>query len=92
MEREILAVFEALPKHRYWRLTAQYNHPEAKPARIMDTLRDPTIPVEYQEKGRTAYYRYLDQDGIWFRVVLERNGSLYTAFKDDDTMRRIGRP
>ena len=84
--------FEALPKHSYWRLTAQYNHPEATPDRIMSTLQDPTLTVDYQAKGRTAYYRYLEQDGIWFRVVLDPNGSLYPAFRDDDTMRKIGRP
>ena len=58
----------------------------------MDTLQGPTLPVESQSRSRTAYYRYLDQDGIWFRVVPERNGSLYTAFRDDDTMRKMGRP
>ena len=58
----------------------------------MNTLRGPTLPVEYQDRGRTAYYKFLEQNDVWFRVVLERDGSLYTAFRDDDTMRKIGRP
>ena len=92
MNWEILEAFEALTKHRYWRRVSRFSHPEATPERIMATLREPTLPVEHQEKGRTAYYRYLEADEMWFRVVLHRNGSLYTAFQDGDTMRKIGRP
>ena len=92
MDPDILAAFEALPKHRYWLRASRFKHREATPERIIATLSDPTLPVEYQEEGRTAYYRFLENDGFWFRVVLHRNGSLYTAFEDDDTMRKIGRP
>ena len=92
MTPEICEAFEALPKHRYWRQTSRFNHPEATPERIMATLREPTLPIEHQENGRTAYYRYLEVDGIWFRVVLHQNGSLCSAFEDSDTMRKIGRP
>ena len=38
----------------------------------------------------TAYRKYLPEEGIWFRVVLDENGALYTAFKDSDEMRKRG--
>ena len=36
----------------------------------METLHNPTLPIEQQFKGRTGYYKYFEQDNIWFRVVL----------------------
>jgi hypothetical protein len=50
----------------------------------------PTLPIEYQDKGITAYRKYLPDEGIWFRVVLDEDGALYTAFKDSDEMRMRG--
>ena len=38
----------------------------------------------------TAYRKYLPDDGMWFRVVLDEKGALYTAFKDSDEMRKRG--
>jgi len=58
----------------------------------METLRNPTLPIEQQYKGRTGYYKYFEQDGIWFRVVLDRDGALRTAFQGDQTMQERGRP
>ena len=82
--------FDALPKSRYWRRTSGRAHAEATPERIMDTLRHPSLPVEYQDNGMTAYRKYLPDDNIWFRVVLDANGALYTAFKDSHEMRKRG--
>ena len=84
--------FETLPKTRHWRSDAQFRHFEATPEQVMETLRHPDIGPEIQSKGRTAYYRYIPEDGFWFRVVLDADGSLRTAFRDDDTMRIRGRP
>ena len=80
-----------LPKSRYWRRTAQRNHPEATQERIMATLQRPTLPVREQEDGKTAYFAWLEEDGCWFRVVLDERGALYTAFRDDATMLFRGR-
>lgn len=90
MENEVRRAFDALPKSRYWRRTSRFSHPEATPERIIATLRYPGLPIEYQEEDMTAYRKYLMEDGIWFRVVLDENGALYTAFKDSDEMRKRG--
>ena len=92
MTPEIREAFEALPKTDHWMFRSQYKHPSATPERIMETLRNPTLPIEPQFKGRTGYYRYFEQDAIWFRVVLDRGGALRTAFQDDQTMKERGRP
>ena len=88
MEDEVRRAFDELPKSRYWRRTSHQSHPEAIPERIIATLRYPDMPVDYQEKGRTAYRKYLPDEGIWFRVVLDSRGALYNAFKDSDEMRK----
>lgn len=92
MTPEIHEAFEALPKTDHWLFKAQQKHPSATPERIIETLRNPTLPIEFQLKGRTGYYRYFEQDGIWFRVVLDRDGALRTAFQDDQTMQEKGTP
>ena len=89
---EYLEAFEALPKTNHWLYTALLKHPSATPGRIIETLGNPTIPVEAQFKGRTGYYKYFEQEEIWFRVVLDRDGSLLTAFQDDQAMRERGKP
>lgn len=92
MDPDILAAFEALPKTNHWLFKSRVKHPEATPERIIETLRSPTLLVEAQARGRVGYYRFLEQDEMWFRVVLDRNGSLRTAFKDDQTTLTRGRP
>jgi hypothetical protein len=88
---EYLEAFEALPKTNHWLNTALLKHPSATPGKIIETLRNPTLLIEAQFKGRTGYYKYFEHEGIWFRVVLERDGSLLTAFQDDQTMQERGR-
>lgn len=88
----MLEAFEALPKTDHWLFRARNKHPSATPERIMETLHNPTLPIEQQFKGRTGYYKYFEQDNIWFRVVLDRDGSLRTAFQDDQTMLERGKP
>ena len=83
--------FGRLPKSRYWRRTAQRQHPEATPERIMATLLRPTLPVREQEDGKTAYYAWLEDEQMWFRVILDERGALYPAFRDDATLRFRGR-
>ena len=86
--------FDALPKSKYWRRTSHRSHGESTPARVMEALWYPTLPPEKQEDGNTAYYHYRALDDEWFRVVLDADGALYTAFWDDDTdgrRRRRGR-
>ena len=82
--------FDAWPKSRYWRRTSHRAHPEATPERIMATLQHPDLPVEYQPNGMMAYRKYLPNDKMWFRVVLNADGALYTAFKDSNEMRKRG--
>lgn len=82
--------FNALPKSKYWRRTSHRSHREATPERIIATLRYPSLPIENQEEDMTAYRKYLPEDDIWFRVVLDETGALYTAFKDSDEMRKRG--
>ena len=89
---DYLDAFEALPKTYHWLFAATNKHPSATPERIIETLRNPTLPVEAQFKGRTGYYKFFEPEGIWFRVVLDRDGSLRTAFQDDQTMQERGRP
>lgn len=89
---DYLDAYEALPKTNHWLFEAINKHPTATPERIIETLRNPTLPVEAQFRGRTGYYRYFEQEGIWFRVVLDRDGSLRTAFQDDQTMQERGKP
>ena len=84
--------FDALPKSRHWRTMAQSKHPEATPERIMATLLEPSLPVEQHRHGRARYYKYLADDDGWFRVVLNQDGALLTAFADDEAMERLGRP
>ena len=72
---ESLEAFEALPKSNHWLYWAILKHPSATPEKIMETLRNPTLPIEAQYKGRTGYYRFFEQEGIWFSVVLDRGGS-----------------
>ncbi len=84
--------FDALPKTDHWIFKSQLKHRSATPERIMETLRNPTLPIEAQFKGRTGYYKYFEEEDIWFRVVLDRDGSLRTAFQDDQTMQARGRP
>lgn len=84
--------FDALPKSRHWRNLAQFKHPEATPERIMTTLLQPTLPVEQHRRGRTRYYKYLADADVWFRVVLNQDGALLTAFADAQAMERLGRP
>lgn len=82
--------FEVLPKSKYWRRTSQFSHPEATPERIILTLGFPDMPIEHQDKGRTAYRKYLPDEGIWLRVVFDQQGALFNAFKDSDEMRKRG--
>ena len=56
----------------------------------MATLLRPTLPVREQEDGKTAYYAWLEDEEIWFRVILDERGALYTAFRDDATLRFRG--
>ena len=83
--------FDALPKTRHWLTYSQRKHPEATPDRIMETINQPDF-VMRQTNGRTAYLKFRPQDDYWFRVVLDMNGSLRTAFRDDYAMRMRGRP
>ncbi len=92
MDPDILEAFEALPKTNHWLFKSQIKHRSATPQRVIETLRSPTLPIEPQFKGRTGYYKYFEEDDIWFRVVLDRDGALRTAFQDDQTMQERGRP
>ena len=80
--------FNALPKSKYWRRSSRRSHGEGTPARVMEALWYPTLPPEPQENGNTAYFHYRALDDAWFRVVLDADGALYTAFWDDDTSGR----
>ena len=82
MDDQVRLAFDALPKTRHWRSDAQFRHPEATPGRIMAAISEPTLIV-HQSNGRTGYYRFEPDDETWFRVVLDGNGALRTAFRDD---------
>ena len=75
------------------------------PVIIAETLEAPT-EVEFQTKHghtRKAFYKFYPKgsretanlsdarEGAWFRVVLDANGDLRTAFRDHDTERLGGR-
>lgn len=83
--------FGRRPKSRYWMRTAHRQHPEATPQRIMAALLRPTLPVREQDDGKTAYYAWLEDEQMGFRVILDARGALYPAFRDDATLRFRGR-
>ena len=90
MEDEVRQAFDALPKSHHWRSDARYRHPEATPDKIMAAIREPTMIV-HQSNGRAAYFRFEPEEDNWFRVVLDEDGALRTAFRDDHTNLLRGR-
>ena len=83
--------FDALPKSRHWRTDARFKHPETTPEKIISAINEPAVIV-HQSDGRTAYFRFDREDDNWFRVVLDENGALRTAFRDDHLKLIRGRP
>lgn len=91
MEDEVSRAFDALPKGHHWRSDARFKHPEATPERIVAAMGEPTLIV-HQSDGRTAYFRFEPEEDNWLRVVLNEDGALRTAFRDDHTNLLRGRP
>ena len=99
--------FQRLPKTRYWRQESHEHIGQhgLTTAIVAETLESPN-EVEIQTKfnpPRKAFYKFYPkgsreaskadyaQEGAWFRVVLDANGELRTAFRDNDTERLGGR-
>ncbi len=107
-ESRLRRAFDNLPKSRYWRTTAYNHIGSygLTPEIVAATLESPTdTAFQNRRKGRRrAFFRYYPKDadevahlddargGAWFRVVLDENGALYTAFRDNYTEKEGGRP
>ena len=100
-------IFERLPKSSHWRNKANEHIGQHGLTTVIvgETLEAPN-EVELQTKfnpPRKAFYKFYPkgsreasesdyaQEGAWFRVVLNANGALRTAFRDNDTERLGGR-
>lgn len=99
--------FDRLPKSNHWRKKANEHIGQHGLTTVIvgETLESPN-EVEIQTKfnpPRKAFYKFYpkgsreavnadySQEGVWFRVVLDANGGLRTAFRDNDTERLGGR-
>lgn len=92
--------YEKLPKDPHWteNRRARLGKLGLTPEIIMETLEAPHYSTESGYRGRNhAYYRYYlpgspeaeiadgARGGAWFRVVLNGEGHLLTAFRDVKT-------
>lgn len=100
-------IFDRLPKSNHWRTQANEHIGQHGLTTVIvgETLEAPDV-VEIRTEfapPRKAFYKFYpkgsreavnsdnSQEGVWFRVVLDANGSLRTAFRDNITEIRGGR-
>lgn len=100
-------IFDRLPKSSHWRNQANEHIGQHGLTTVIvgETLEAPDeveIRTEFSPP-RKAFYKFYpkgsreavnsdnSQEGVWFRVVLNANGSLRTAFRDNITEIRGGR-
>ncbi len=105
--RRMNRIFERLPKSSHWRNQAQEHIGQngLTPTIVSETLETPN-EVETQtwhNPPRKAFYKFYPKgsreaanagnasEGAWFRVVINANGSLRTAFRDNITEINGGR-
>lgn len=106
-EARMNRIFDRLPKSNHWRKKASEHIGQHGLTTVIvgETLESPN-EVELQTKfnpPRKAFYKFYpkgsreavnadnSQEGVWFRVVLDANGDLRTAFRDNITEMRGGR-
>ena len=97
--------FEQMPKSRHWELKGSRHLYKLglTPEIIMEVQESPEQSIESGWKGRNqAFYKYYPPTspeakksdgtvgGAWFRVVLDENRHLHTAFRDEKTETKGG--